>query len=370
MSGVSTPHACAETKVARCPIARTLLATGWLAVSSFTLSAHEGSPGLFTDHTDIGAPKHAGTVAHDAVAGTYTVTGGGANMWFRQDSFHYVWKKVDGDLALEADLAFQGTGGDAHRKGILMVRQSLATAAAYADVAVHGDGLTSLQFRETGGDITHEVQATLKGPQRVRLEKVGDYVYLSLAGGDGRLKPNGSSARVPLKAPYYIGIGVCAHNDEVAETVVFSKVAFTVPATEVTAMRSSLEYVKIPSGDRVCVHASHQLITSADWSAGGTLTFTEDARTFRVSALGGPVEPAGTIAPPLQPAGASPDGKWTATLEHQGEEAVLTLRPAAGGDARVLMRLPDQGRAPLTISWSPDSTKIAYIRHQPAPAAK
>lgn len=365
MKAVITPQPRAGAQALRFTLVRMLL-----GLAAAPLAAHAGSLGLFTDHTDIGAPRHAGTVAHDAAAGTYTVTGGGANMWFRQDSFHFVWKKVDGDLALEADLAFQGTGGDPHRKGILMVRQSLDADAAYADVAVHGDGLTSLQFRETGGDITHEVQATRKGPKRVRLEKVGDYVFMSLAGGDGRVKPNGSSARVPLKAPYYVGIGVCAHNDAVAETVVFSKVAFTAPAAEVTAVRSALEYVKVPSGDRVCVLTSPLLITSADWSAGGTLTFTQEAHTFRVSALGGPVEPAGPSATPLPPAGTSPDGTWAAAFEHQGEEAVLTLRPAAGGDARVLMRLPDQGRAPRTISWSPDSTKIAYIRSLPAPAAK
>jgi hypothetical protein len=42
----------------------------------------------------------------------------------------------------------------AHRKAALMIRQSLDPGAAYADVALHGDGLTSLQSRATadGGD--------------------------------------------------------------------------------------------------------------------------------------------------------------------------------------------------------------------------
>lgn len=370
MRGVITPNPRAGTKVSRCPMARTLLATGWLAVSSFTLSASEGSLGLFTDHTDIGAPRRAGTVVHDAATGTCTIGGGGANMWFRTDSFHFVWKMVEGDTALTADLTFPGTGGNAHRKGVIMIRQTLAPDSAYADVALHGDGLTSLQYREAAGEVTHEVQAVVKAPKRLRLEKSGDYVYLSLAGDDGVLQPTGNSTRLALRKPYYIGLGVCAHDEKAFETVVFSNVVLGQPSATVATGRNSLEYIKIPSGDRVCVHASHQLITSADWSAGGTLTFTQDAQAFRVSALGGPVEPAGTLVTPLQPAGASPDGKWTATLEHQGEDAVLTLRPAAGGDARVLMRLPDQGRAPLTISWSPDSTKIAYIRSLPAPAAK
>ena len=48
----------------------------------------------------------------------------------------------------------------------------------------------------------------------------------------------------------------------------------------------------------------------------------------------------------------------------------LTLQPAAGGEARELMRLADQQRSLMEISWSADSTKIAYVRDQPAPAAK
>ncbi len=41
-----------------------------------------------------------------------------------------------------------------HRKAALMIRQSLEPDAAYADVALHGDGLTSLQFRPTAGAAT------------------------------------------------------------------------------------------------------------------------------------------------------------------------------------------------------------------------
>jgi len=289
-------------------------------------------------------------------------------MWFKTDSFHYVWQKVEGDTALAADIAFPATGGNAHRKGVLMIRQTLDQDSAYADVAFHGDGLTSLQFREAAGDVTHEVQTVIKAPKRLRIEKVGDTVYMSLAGDDGVLHPSGSSARLAFKGPFYIGLGVCAHDEKAFETAVFSNVVMGPPS--VATVRSSLEYVKIPSGDRVCVHPSPGLITAAGWAADGSLNFTQDARNFRVPLLGGAVEPAAATVIPLQPAGASPDGKWTATLEHQGEEAVLTLRPTAVGEARVLMRLPDQGRAPVTMAWSADSTKIAYIRCQPAAAAK
>ena len=85
-------------------------------------------------------------------------------MWFANDTFHFVWKQISGDFALQTAVEWLGSGGNAHRKACLMVRQSLSPDSAYVDVAVHGDGLTSLQFRETRGGLTHEIQANVKGP--------------------------------------------------------------------------------------------------------------------------------------------------------------------------------------------------------------
>src|SRR5215211_1081911 len=82
---------------------------------------------LFDGHSDIGETKHAGSVQFDAARNSYTIAGGGANMWFTNDAFHFVWKKVSGDVSLAADISFEGKGMDPHRKACLLVRQSLDT---------------------------------------------------------------------------------------------------------------------------------------------------------------------------------------------------------------------------------------------------
>ena len=107
---------------------------------------------------------HPGSAEYDAGRKSYTVAGSGENMWSTADAFQFVWKKATGDLALTADVAFVGTGTDPHRKACLMIRQTLDADSAYVDVALHGDGLTSLQFREAAGEATHEVQANVSGP--------------------------------------------------------------------------------------------------------------------------------------------------------------------------------------------------------------
>src|SRR5205823_578467 len=81
--------------------------------------------GIFESHSEIGAPLRHGSVDYNPEHGAYTVTGGGENMWFTNDAFHFVWKKVSGDVTLAADIAFPEPGGNAHRKACILVRQSL-----------------------------------------------------------------------------------------------------------------------------------------------------------------------------------------------------------------------------------------------------
>src|SRR5271166_4506433 len=137
------------------------------AFAAVALKAQTPQLGLFEGHQDVGTVLHAGAVLYDSTRNTYTVAGSGENMWFGIDDFHFVWKKVSGDVALTADIAFLGTGGNPHRKAVLMIRQTLDGSSPAVDVAVHGSGLTSLQFRNPAGENTHEVESNISAPKTV-----------------------------------------------------------------------------------------------------------------------------------------------------------------------------------------------------------
>src|SRR6266853_570413 len=127
------------------------------------------SIGVFESHTDVGTVLHPGSVEYDNAKQTYTVAGSGENMWSAADAFHFVWKKVSGDVTLAADISFANTSGNEHKKAVLIFRQSLDADSVYADVALHASGLTSLQFRDEKGAITREVQSNLSAPKRLRI---------------------------------------------------------------------------------------------------------------------------------------------------------------------------------------------------------
>ena len=84
-----------------------------------------GPVGIFEGHQDVGTVLHPGSTSYDAAKQSYTVTGSGDNMWFGIDDFQFAWKKMSGDVAISADIAFVGEKGNNHRKAVLMIRQSL-----------------------------------------------------------------------------------------------------------------------------------------------------------------------------------------------------------------------------------------------------
>ena len=131
-----------------------------------------------------------------------------------------------------------------------MVRQSLDPGSPMVDVAVHGDGLTSLQFREAQGGPTKEIQSMTAKPERVRLDKIGDDVYLSVAGAGETLHPSGASFHLHFTEPFYVGLAVSAHDNAAFETAGFSRVEVGAATALAALPQPGLRIITLPSGDR------------------------------------------------------------------------------------------------------------------------
>jgi TolB protein len=210
----------------------------------------DGVLGLFTDHGDIGTVEKPGSITYDAAGKTYTVCASGANMWANADAMQYVWKKVSGDVSIAASIVFNGTSAQPHRKACLVIRQNLNPGSPYVDVAVHGDGLTSLQYRDTADGTTKEIQSMVANPSRVRLDKIGDTVYLSVAAAGSDPTPSGASFALHFTSPFYIGLAVCAHDKDGFETAVFSNVAIGAASNAASVPQSGYHIITLPTGDR------------------------------------------------------------------------------------------------------------------------
>ena len=133
--------------------------------------------GYFETSADVGNPAIGGSTSYDAAAQTYTIAGSGTNMWAARDEFQFAWRKLKGDFIVRTHARFLGTGTDPHRKLGWIVRSSLDADATYADAAVHGDGLASLQFRASKGGPTFQLPSAVRGARRDSARTKGHDVH-------------------------------------------------------------------------------------------------------------------------------------------------------------------------------------------------
>jgi len=346
---------------------RILVFLGLLA-SANLLFGQSASLGIFSEQADIGNVAKPGSASFDSAKGEYLIAGGGANMWATNDAFHFVWKKMSGDFTLTANVSFIGTNGSPHRKACLVIRQTLDADSPYADAALHGVGLTSLQFRETPGGLTHEIQANFSAPGRLRLEKRGDYLTMSVAMAGEELHPASGSFRMHFEEPFLVGLAVCAHDNNAIESAIFSNVALTPISTPTNAtaaqIESVLETVTVGtmdhSMDRRVIYQTTNHIEAPNWSRDGKyFLFNSNGRIYKLPVTNGTPQllDTGTAIKCNNDHGISPDGTQFAVSDQTvGGKSRIYLLPIDGGVAKQITPVGPS----YWHGWSPDGKTLAF----------
>lgn len=321
--------------------------------------------GVFESHSDVGITPKKGSVEFNSTTGEYKVTGGGANVWATTDAFQFAWKRVSGDVTITADVQFVGSGAVAHRKAMLMIRQSLDPDSAYADVALHGDGLTSLQFRPTAGVPTQEMQSTVKGPQHIRLERRGNQ-FTIFAGKPGENGTPAGPATINLQDPVYVGIGVCSHDAEVLETAVFSNVKIETPARPVTQnrYRSRVAIYDLHDKTTRALFTADQVFEAPNWSPDGNYLLVNSAGSlFRLPVSGG------STSPERLGLDASYRCNNDKAYSPDGKQLAISCSTPASRQSQVFLAGADGSNPKLMVApapsyfhgWSPDGRWLAFV---------
>jgi TolB protein len=320
-----------------------------------------GAVGDFESQTDIGQTL-PGSALYDAQRGIYLVTGGGANMWENTDAFHYVWMRARGELILTANVQLVGEGDVAHRKAGWVIRQSLDPDSPYVSAMLHGDGLTSLQYREKKGDITKEVRSKQVHPLALRLQREGDTFTLSAA-MEGQPFQTAGSAKVELKDPVYIGLAVCSHDAQELQTAAFSSVNLEggqfYGGGVSHRMESDLEVISVDGTARRTVYKAAHRFEAPNWSRDGNyLLFNQDGHIYTIPVKGGEPEmlDTGSATQCNNDHGLSPDGKYLAISNSPRGPSLIYVVPATGGEPR---QITPQGPS-YWHGWSPDGKTLAY----------
>jgi hypothetical protein len=336
-------------------------------IVAFNTGARADAPaaplGQFTGQSDVGAVAQPGSTEFDAAGKQYKVTGNGANIWAAQDAFHYLWRKADSDLSFSGDIQFVGQGKDPHRKACWMVRQTLDADSAYADVAVHGDGLISLQYRPVAGGPTLEVKAPVKAPATVRLDRDGDLFTLSVA-QPGRPPMPVGAVTVPMHDPVYVGLAVSSHNIGVSETANFSNVKLetrTLAPGQKRVRETSLETLAIATGQRTLVYRAIDYFEAPNWTPDNRLLINRKGGIYAVPAAGGEptqVDLAG-VTRCNNDHGLSPDGKWLAISHQEHGPSVISIVSLTGAATPPPRQITPTGPS-YWHGWSPDGKTLAF----------
>lgn len=336
-------------------------------------AAGEGWPlGAFDGHGDVGSPALAGSATWNAVSEEYALSAGGVNMWGPRDEFHFVWKRMRGDFILRARVAFVGEGKDPHRKAGVIVRTSLDADSPYADAALHGDGLTSLQFRRTRGGETDERRSPATGPDVLQLERKGTTLVLSAA-RFGDLFETVEVKDLDLGDEAYVGLFLCSHDPGVVERAVFRDVRLVRPAPDGFVpyrdfIGSRLEVLDVETGRRQVVLSSADPFEAPNWTADGSaLIFNASGarpdwrgrlHRFDLATRRSTVIDTGTAIRNNNDHVLSFDGRVLGISDQSaegGQSAVYTV-PVEGGTPKRI--------TPLTPSylhgWSPDGRWLVY----------
>jgi TolB protein len=317
--------------------------------------------------TDIGNPTLKGSFQLDEKRQQFTLQGAGYNIWFERDEFYFVSQKVEGDFIFSANLKFIGEGVDAHRKMGLMIRNSKAEDAVYMDGAVHGDGLTSLQYREKTGGETVEIASEIKAPEFVQVERKGDEFFFRYS-KNGQPLVEGGRVKLEMSASVFAGMFISSHNEAVIEKAQFRNVRLEKPAAEgidgyQSPSPSRLEILNVETGNREAIYETETHIEAPNWSRNGKfLIYNSNGKLyhFNLKKRVPKVIDTGFAAANNNDHGISFDGKTM---------AISSGTPVDGRNVSIIYTVPVKGGTPKRVTekgpsywhgWSPDDKWHVY----------
>jgi len=338
-----------------------------LIISTATHSApRQKSLGLFDGQSDVGKVNQPGSVVYDDDKEEYTVAGSGTNMWTDHDEFHFLWKRMKGNFILTARAAFIGKGVEAHRKIGWIIRPGLEADSAQVSAVVHGDGLTSLQFRRTRGTATEEIKSNGTAPDVVQLERKGN-TYVMAVARLGEPFVTEQVSDISLGDDVYVGIFVCSHNNSVVERAAFRDVRITRPVKDEFVpyrdyIGSNLEILDVQSGHRKVVYRVPDSLQAPNWTRDGkALIYNRNGRLYRFDlARNSQVAiDTGFAVNNNNDHVLSFDGKMIGISNHSKEDdnkSNVYVLPIEGGKPR---RITASGPSYLH-GWSPDGKFVIY----------
>ncbi|HUU20565.1 MAG TPA: LamG-like jellyroll fold domain-containing protein [Sedimentisphaerales bacterium] len=178
-----------------------------------------------------GYPVYSGSFVEEP-AGTYTMTGSGADIWDTSDEFHFAYKELTSPGSIIAKIESVEQTHDWAKAGV-MLRDTLDTDSIHAMMIVSATQGVSFQRRRSVGGVSFATDiAGIMAPQWVKIERSVSGAVTASYSADGASWTQVGNEGMKMNIPMYIGLAVTAHNaGEVCEAK-FSNVSITGTVSE------------------------------------------------------------------------------------------------------------------------------------------
>ena len=331
-------------------------------IFSFTEIISSESENIFKNKSDVGNVILHGSVEYILQQGSYIISGSGENIWANEDAFYFVWNELQGDISLSSEIKWIGKGKNPHRKAGIMIRDGIESDDAYVDVVIHGDGLTSMQYRKEKGGATFEIKAPVKFPNKIKLEKTGGQYSFYYALEDNVFHPGGTISLKLNKS--YVGLIICSHDSTIFESAIFSDVILSskeLPDGSERVVESTLETMNIETGIRTIVRSAQEHFEAPNWKYDdNSLIYNSGGKIYSINAEGGNPELLNTSFATNcnNDHGLSPNQKELVISHHAGDEhkSFIYIMPIDGGEPRLIT----ENAPSYWHGWSPDGKTLVY----------
>jgi len=211
-------------------------------------------PPQFTS-ADVGAVGLPGSASY--CNGQFTISGSGSDIWGTNDAFQfdYVYVPISTNCDIRAQvLSVQDTSSNA--KGAVMVRASLAANSTHAMADVEPNAGIEFIWRNGTGASAVSTVVTGAPPSWVRLTRTNNTFTAYWSPNGNAWTQIGSPTSISMAVGAYVGLAVCAHNNDVLATSMIGNVSASFLPTNTGPVLNAMSNQTVNVGQTVALTAS------------------------------------------------------------------------------------------------------------------
>lgn len=242
----------------------------WGIVTALILYPIKDGPisiGEFDNSADIGYVPGSGTAIYHGTSQSYTISSAGNGISDKSDDFHFLWKAIQGDFILRAEID-PSASENLHTVSFgWAVRNTISDESAMISAVIDTDGTASLKMRNEKGGSLRVIEHQNDMPDVIQLERINGVFRMKTARFSEALIET-EQVEIPLRNEIKAGLFVSSGE------ITFRNVRIVKPFPENEQryqryLGSRMEVLDVHTGHRKVLFKSQHSVQAPNWTVDG-----------------------------------------------------------------------------------------------------